>query len=272
MNTGLQCVGSPSTNTISISNIFSTSVSAAFQLSFNSFLSPPTGQPSDPIVITSYTNSSKVDACTTFVTGLQPNTFNSLTATPSTTMTVNKMVGLRFDMGLADTVDQNDVFTIVFPTGTSFTYASILGTGIFLTPVITGQTVSISQDTTFLKTFSKNSNYTINFYNFKAPPSTQVSSPIVLRVLRNSYPKMTGSVTVQAVASTLNASVSAAVSTVWANTTYSFVVNISDSLSSSGTIKIVFPASVTLSITSSNCATLLGLGVNSSPLCTVNSG
>jgi len=35
-------------------------------------------------------------------------------------------------------------------------------------------------------------------------------------------------------------------------------------------IQILFPSTVTISTNSSSCATLLGIGVNSNPICTIN--
>jgi hypothetical protein len=82
---------------------------------------------------------------------------------------------------------------------------------------------------------------------------------------------MTGSASVQASASTLSGDVSAAISTVWANTSYNFNITITDDLSSAGMIKIYFPDTITPTL-SSSCATLSGTGVVSNPTCVYASG
>ena len=81
---------------------------------------------------------------------------------------------------------------------------------------------------------------------------------------------MSGSATLQAVASTLSGSVSPKISTVSTNTSYLFTIITNDALSSTGVIKINFPTQLSLSISSASCAVLSGTGVNNLPTCTVN--
>lgn len=180
------------------------------------------------------------------------------------------MVGLRFDMNLAAAVDQNDIFSVTFPSGTVFTYANCFGTGIFTTPTVSGQTVLISQNTSYLKTYGQNSNFSISLSNFQAPPSTLPTSSITIQILRNGYAKMIGGSSVTAVTGTLSGTVSLGSTTVWANTSNTFTITISNGLSSSGMIKITFPSTMTLAMTSSSCATLVGTAVVASPFCTIN--
>ena len=131
--------------------------------------------------------------------------------------------------------------------------------------------LDIQQDTNRARNFSQDSTYIIKFYNFTAPPSTLTTDPIVVTITKNSYAKMTGSASVQASASTLSGDVSAAISTVWANTSYNINITITDDLSSAGMIKIYFPDATTPTL-SSSCATLSGTGVVSSPTCVYASG
>ena len=126
-----------------MSNIFQTTVSTAFAVGVNSFLSPPSNQPSDLITITSFEGSFEVDSCTVYPSNLIPATFSHIAITSSQTMTVNSLVPLLFNVTLAATIDRNDYFRIVFPTGTTFSYsAPILGTAVYTTPpTISGQTI-----------------------------------------------------------------------------------------------------------------------------------
>lgn len=184
-------------------------------------------------------------------------------------MTVNSFVALRFTAVLAVPINQNDYFSITFPTGTTFSYNLIFGISFYsLPPTISGQTVLIYHNSTVTATFAKNSAYILTFQNFQAPPSTAPTQNIVFSVLRNGYPIMTGSSTLTAVSSTLTASVSVANTRVATLTSYTFSITMSNPLSSSGMIKITFPSQVTISTSASNCATLVGAGVNSLPTCT----
>lgn len=82
---------------------------------------------------------------------------------------------------------------------------------------------------------------------------------------------MTGNASLTAVAGVLTGSVSATITTVWAYTSYKFVITTSNSLSNSGMIQIFFPSTVIIGTNSSSCAVLVGIGVNSNPFCTINS-
>ena len=95
-----------------MSNIFSNNVSSSFAIGVNNFLSPPSDQPSDAIIITSYSGSNRVDTCTVYPSGLIPNSFYNFSITPITTMTVNSQVALRFYTVLTAPINYNDYFSI----------------------------------------------------------------------------------------------------------------------------------------------------------------
>lgn len=81
---------------------------------------------------------------------------------------------------------------------------------------------------------------------------------------------MTGSATIQAVSSTLTGTVIPTLSTVNKVTTYGINITITDGLSPSGMVKIVFPTTVTLTVTT-GCATLVGTSVKTNPTCAYDS-
>jgi hypothetical protein len=157
-------------------------------------------------------------------------------------MPVNSLVGLRFNVSLTVTINQNDYFSIVFPNGTTFSYDQIYGTSYYkIPPTISGQTVLIYHSDSVIGSFSQNSEYIITFFYYNAPPSTLPTDPITFSVLRNGFPIMTGSASVTAVSSTLSASVSVTNRRVAALTSYIFNITMSKPLSSSGMIRITFP-------------------------------
>lgn len=82
---------------------------------------------------------------------------------------------------------------------------------------------------------------------------------------------MYGSTTLTAISGTLSASVSIGSSIVWANTTYTFTLSISNPLSATGIIKITFPSTVTPPRIQ-NCASILGTNFNTLPSCSYDSG
>ena len=244
-------------------------MAAAFSFGVKNFLSPPSNQPSDSITITSFISTYRVDRCTVFPSGLVPSNFTSFSITPTDTMTVNSLVGLRFNVTLTVTINQNDYFTIVFPNGTSFSYNQLYGTSYYkIPPTISGQTVLIYHSDSVISSFSQNTEYIITFFDYNAPPSTLPTDPIIFSVLRNGFPIMTSSASVTALSSTLSANVTAANKKVAVITSYTFSIATSNALSSSGMIRITFPKEVTISTNSVNCATLTGLGVKSIPTCT----
>lgn len=49
----------------------------SLSFSIANFIAPPTNQPSDAIVVTTYTGSSSIDTCNAYVTGLVPLTIPS---------------------------------------------------------------------------------------------------------------------------------------------------------------------------------------------------
>lgn len=79
---------------------------------------------------------------------------------------------------------------------------------------------------------------------------------------------MSGSISLTAVSGTLTASASMINTRVFRNTSYIFSIKTSNPLSSLGMIKIVLPSQVSISTNDSNCALLVGIGINSLPVCT----
>jgi hypothetical protein len=95
-------------------------------------------------------------------------------------MLVNSNVGLRINMTFTDVVNQIDGFRITFPTGSVVSFVNVSGTAIFTTPSLSGMVFTVNQNTLLLKTYTKGSSYIINFYSYKAPPSTKRTDPIVV--------------------------------------------------------------------------------------------
>jgi len=91
-----------------------------------------------------------------------------------------------------------------------------------------------------------------------------------MAVLRNGYEIMTGSTSITAGADVLSATVLPNSNIVWANTIYVFTITLTNPITNTGMIKIIFPHSVTINTNSSTCAVLSGISTNSLPICSIN--
>jgi hypothetical protein len=153
----------------------------------------------------------------------------------------------------------------------SFTLNQVYGAILTPSTTISGSVITIVDATTSSFTRDQSFVYILTAQYFKAPPSTLTTGALTFSVLRNGYPLMTGSTTLTATAGALTASVSTAVSTVWQNTSYIFSITTSNPLSSSGMIRVVLPSQVTLSTSSTSCASLSGTGTATQPVCSFSS-
>jgi hypothetical protein len=78
--------------------------------------------------------------------------------------------------------------------------------------------------------------------------------------------------TITPIATTLTASLtSRGTDVINRNTSYTFSVTISDSMSSTGKIRIKFPTEMNILSSGSNCATLAGSNMTNNPTCIINS-
>jgi hypothetical protein len=274
VNQILTCTGSNTgTNRqVSASFLFSSSVSAIFGFQIAGMTSPPTNYSiKDLITITSQQNGNSIDTCTIPITGLQPNTATMTIGPnpPTTPIVVNRNITLRFSISLVDTINSYDTFTIVFPSTFRIFTPTFGGLLTFTGASVTGTTVTVSQSTSSIKSYPTGYSLNITFSTITAPPSTQVSSPILFYVNRDGNTKMVASSTIQANTNSLTFTVTPSSNLVNQNTTYSFVITTTDAILSSGRIKIDFPSSITQAWTSSSCATVSGTGMFATPTCTL---
>jgi hypothetical protein len=274
VNNILTCIGSNNgTNKlVTASFLFTNNTSSPFGFQISGITSPPTNYSiHDTITISSVSNGSLIDTCTTVITGLQPNTVTmSIGPNPVVTpIVVNKNVTLRFSITLIDTMNSYDTFTIVFPTGIKIYTPTFGGLLTFTGPSLTGTTVTVSQSITSIKAYPTGYILNITLSTITAPPSTQVTSPIYFYINRDWNTKMIGSSTIQASMNSLNFSVTPSSNLVNQNTSYVFVVNITDPILSSGRIKINFPSTISQAWTSSVCAAVTGTSISVTPTCTL---
>ena len=62
-----------------------------------------------------------MDSDSVIITGLSAKSMIAV-VNPLNTMNVNSKIGLQFQITLPDTINQNDIFRITFPSVTSFAY------------------------------------------------------------------------------------------------------------------------------------------------------
>lgn len=101
-------------------------------------------------------------------------------------------------MTFADTIDQNDVFQIIFPNSLNISFTNVTGSGSFGTSSLIGKTLTVTQNTAASIVYYTQQFLVINFYTLTAPSSTRISDAITANVMRNGYLKMTGSTKIQA--------------------------------------------------------------------------
>lgn len=108
-------------------------------------LSPPTLQPSDPYVISSWSSTGdQIDTCTVYASNLLPNLFRSVTISLST-MTVNANAGLQIQLVLSDFSNNYDDIQIIFPSEIIPSFYNISGNGIYNTSLssVNGQILTL---------------------------------------------------------------------------------------------------------------------------------
>ena len=76
------CAGNNVQYSVTVTNILAAPTTASFAFGIRQMSSPPTLQPSDAIIITSYSGIYEVDSCTVFASGLIPNTFTNVAMNP----------------------------------------------------------------------------------------------------------------------------------------------------------------------------------------------
>lgn len=126
MNSGIQCTGDIGTAIVTAKSVVGSALAAAQTISFSigNFNSPPSNQPVDIILVTTYTFAGyAIDSCNATVSGLSPKTIDSTSfsiyKSDGGDMTVNQQYSITFDVTLTDPMSSSDYITVVFPTGTT---------------------------------------------------------------------------------------------------------------------------------------------------------
>ena len=177
----IQCIGDSLSATVTITNLFSSSVIGNLSFSINSFLSPPTNQLSDVLVATSYTASGeKIDSCNFYVNDLTPRALSAITITNSVggSMVVNQFYTLRLVFSISDTVSQTDTITLTFPTGSMINFvsstvntnfsSSVVNINSLYEPASLTLYLNLSNSNTI---FPRNTVFYLNIGSYQAPPS-----------------------------------------------------------------------------------------------------
>lgn len=183
----------------------------------------------------------------------------------------NFLYGLVFTFTLPDTLGNEDVFVIAFPSGTTISYT-------FTSLSIPYQSVTYNSTNTSLIVTQKstNPNYpastvvSLSFIRYKAPSSTKPTDPIVFTVVSRGYSKMTASSTFTALPNNYSLSVSPASLSVNTLTQYVLVFTMADSLTSTGYFRLKLDPQLTQTSAQtaallSSTVTLTGTGLKSTP-------
>lgn len=246
------------------------SISSNFNFSVSQILSPPSPQLVDTVIITTLSNSSQLDRCSTSISGLTAQSI-AVSITSGSTLTVNRQVALRLLPTILSPIYASTdwKFQLVFPTGSIFTATSVS----MLTYTFTGltnDTTSVSWTFTNSTLAAITSLTQITFTSYTVPSTIQTTGSIYLNIIRNGYTIMTGFTALTGVAGTLTASVTTFTpTTINQPAAYTFSVVLTNPLSGTGCVQITLPLG--LSYSSSTCSAVGTSGtINSSPTCTGN--
>ena len=277
VNSAIQCSGSTAFALVTFSNVASASLAPGSSISFsiNSFYAPPTNQPADAIVVTTYTGTSSIDTCNAYVTGLIPQTIPSsqffISEIDNNAMVVNSEYKIKFDITTLSIISFTDYFVITFPAGTSinnFATAELSGTVGFNSATSTyyNQVLTLYMQGT--GTLQPGQIF-ITITNFVAPPSTLTTGNFQFQIMSNNYPKMVSYQTIKATTGPVTGSATMAATTVNVATSYTFSVKLSNAITSAGYLKMTFPSILKLA-NSTTCAIITGTFMASIPFCNYN--
>jgi hypothetical protein len=280
VNSGVQCTGDQTNALVTVTNVRSAVLPAGSTISFsiNNFNSPPTNQAVDQVIVTTYTSTgASIDRCTAYVSGLIPkvipSTQFSIVEQNLQPIVVNGVYSIKIDITTIDVISLSDYMTVTLPTGsylTSFNAAAVAGSLGINTALTSYTAPTITVYFSGSGTLSAGFNLFIVVPNFVAPPSTSSTNDFVLTFLSSTgFPKMTSTQVLTAIAATLpsGSTATAALPTINQVTSYTFKVTINHAITSSGYMKLTFPAVLGVA-SNSACAAVVGTNMAVGPTCT----
>lgn len=265
---------------------FSADVNSSFSLTINPVMSIPASYNSNEVSV--YTQDSLgnlIDASTNCSTTVpNPNTF---TITTSTSTMVSRNFTPILSFRASDLINSNDTIRISLPSEISFLNTtlsvSILDSG---SSALRNATYdSINSNSTlyaFNLSFSlgsrsfANSNANVNFTNLLllAPPTTKPSGGITISLYRSGWIYSTGTISITALSNALTSvNLTAASYTVNRQTTYNLSFTLASPLSSTGSVTVQLPTTVTATnYTSKSCLVFGSTNVASFGQCAMSGG
>lgn len=202
----------------------------------------------------------------------------SISSSNGSSIIVNKQYLLRFTFTLADTIAQTDTLILNFPAGSNLVFSTSTVTSNFgvypLSATYDTNTLNLNlYMQNQVRTFPAGSSLILTIGTYTAPPSIESTPSFTLTFFQNGYKKMVGTTTLAASPNTLSGTATMTAPSVNMVTSYTFVITITDPLSSTGKIKIVMPSSIIITTSLTSCATLTGngTGLGLTAFCSFNS-
>jgi hypothetical protein len=288
VTTGLSCslASSGSDFLITFTAPFSTTVNTSFSLTINPILSIPISYNSNEVwVMTQDSSGFTIDQSTFCSTS--PPSANTFTMSTLTTTLVSRSFAPNIMFRSTDIINSNDTIRVTLPSDISFGNASLMMTfnesgSSFLKSVNYDNSNSNTSSYSYAigslavggKTYA-NSNTTVNLTNMllHAPPTSKPSGNIEVSLYRSSNIYSTGTISITALTNLLTSAAMSAVSTIvnrQTNYTVSFVT--ASPLTSSGSITIQLPTSITApDYSAKSCVVSGSTNVSSSGMCSISS-
>lgn len=271
---------------ITFTSPFSTSMNSSFAFTVNPVLSIPISYSSTEVRVTTQDSiGNTIDQVTNCAT-VSPSA-NSFTLTTPTTTLVSRSFAPILSFRASDLINSNDTVRLTLPSDISFMNASLTMT-INDSGSVTSRNLiydSTNSNTTSysyaIGSFSistrsyANSNATVNFTNILlfSPPTTKPSGSIIIGLYRNSSIYSSGTLSITALSNTLtSASLTAATYTVNRQTTYTLSFTTASILSSTGSVTIQIPTTVTATdYAAKTCVVSGSTNISSSGTCAMSS-
>jgi len=182
-NSTITCQGQYSTQLVTITNAFSSTIPAGSTVIFalSGLFAPPTTEPVDTLSVTTTDNNlNPIDWQSSTISGLSPQTLSTFSIQSTTIFTVNNFAGgLVCSFSLTDTISYKDTFSVYLPSGMTFSYSQSTSTfklqsGSYNSSNYTLNMVQLTSNPNYALGTSGN----VTFIRLKAPPSTRPTNPI----------------------------------------------------------------------------------------------
>ena len=226
---------------ITASSINSNSLASAFSFSISSLTLPPTVNPTDSITMsTRIATGDIIDSCTTTFSGIVRTVLQNVTITASNT-TVSKSTTLQVSFINTVLIATADTIKVVVPSSIGMPTLLNITTFSGYTNLTSGNTFTLGNFSG--NTISGNNKITITMFSSTNPPNIKPTDALTITIQRNGRDVQFGSVTYQATAGTLAATLASVSKSTNSLTASQLIVTIGSPLATGSYLSMIYPYS-----------------------------